>query len=68
MGVYTFKPDRYSSHTKIINYIKSLADRKLKILDVGCSKGFIGKSLKSNKIEFCGIDYNREHVSSYQPF
>jgi|TARA_Y100000310_G_scaffold240959_1_gene244868 2-polyprenyl-3-methyl-5-hydroxy-6-metoxy-1,4-benzoquinol methylase len=68
MGVYTFKPDRYSSHTKIINYIKSLADRKLKILDVGCSKGFIGKSLKSNKIEFCGIDYSRKDAKEAKKY
>ena len=30
MSVYTFKPDRYSSHVKIINYIKSLSNKNLK--------------------------------------
>ena len=62
MSVYTFKPDRYSSHTKIINYIKSISNKnkKLKILDVGCSKGFIAKELKDENIEFYGIEYNKQ--------
>ena len=59
MSIYTFKPDRYSSHTKIINYIKSLNNKKLKILDVGCSKGFIARGLQNHNFEFYGIEYNK---------
>ena len=60
MGVYTFKPDRYSSHMKIIDYIKSLNNKKLRILDVGCSKGFVAKVLQGYNFEFYGIEYSKE--------
>ncbi len=51
---YLFKPDRHSSHMKIISYLRNI-DAKLRILDVGCSNGFIGKQL-GKKHEFYGID------------
>ena len=61
MSINTFKPDRYSSHMKIINYIKSLNPEKtLKILDVGYSKGFIAKNLKDYNFEFYGIEMDKE--------
>ena len=60
MGIYTFKPDRYSSHMKIIGYLKSLNQNKtLKALDVGCSKGFIAKNLQNQNFEFYGIEHNK---------
>ena len=70
MGAYTFKPDKYSSHMKIIIYIKNLdnGNKKLKILDVGCSKGFIAKSLQNNNFEFCGIEYNKEDAEEAKKY
>src|SRR3989338_3815364 len=69
MGVYTFKPDRYSSHMKIINYLKSLNKSiKLKVLDVGCSKGFIAKSLQNSNFEFYGIEYNKEDAKEAKKY
>lgn len=64
MSVYDFKPDKFSSHMKIINYLKSISQKnkgkKLKVLDVGCSKGFIGKILKDFNFELYGIELDRE--------
>ncbi len=63
MNIYTFKPDKYSSHMKIINFLKSLEIKnKIKILDIGCSKGFMAENLMSYNFEFYGIDINKEDV------
>jgi len=59
MSVYTFKPDRHSSHIKIIESINKISQCRLKILDIGCSKGFVGKKL-SKKHNLYGIDLNPE--------
>ena len=68
MGVYTFKPDKYSSHMKIIAYLKSLSKKNLKILDVGCSKGFIAQSLQHYNFEFYGIEYNKEDAKEAKKY
>ena len=68
MGVYTFKPDKYSSHMKIIDYLKSLNKNNLKILDVGCSKGFIGKSLQNSGFEFYGVEYSKEDAKEAKKY
>ena len=70
MGIYTFKPDRYSSHTKIINHIKSAygKNKKLRILDVGCSKGFIAKNLQDYDFEFHGIELNKEDAKEAKKY
>ena len=69
MGIYTFKPDRFSSHTKIINYLKSLdKGKRLKVLDVGCSKGFIAKEFKDNNFEFYGVEYNKEDAKEARKY
>ena len=53
---------------KIINYLKALNKGKLKVLDVGCSKGFIAKSLKGNNFEFYGIEYNKEDAKEAKKY
>lgn len=69
MSVYTFKPDRYSSHTKIINHIKSLKNKdKLKVLDVGCSKGFIARSLQNSNFDFYGIEFNSKDAKEARKY
>jgi 2-polyprenyl-3-methyl-5-hydroxy-6-metoxy-1,4-benzoquinol methylase len=66
---YTFKQDRYSSHSKIISYIKALNNKnKLKILDVGCSRGFMGKSMQDKNYEFYGIEYNKKDAKEAKKY
>lgn len=61
MSLYTFKTDKYSCHMKIINYFKSsYSDKKIKILDIGCSKGFIGEGLHGSSFKFYGIEIDEE--------
>lgn len=67
MTVYTFKPDRHSSHMKIIRYISNLDKKKLKILDVGCSRGFIGQKL-GRIHDFYGIDSSGEDAKFARKF
>ena len=59
MSIYDFKPDRHSSHRKIIRHIIKLNKKGLRILDIGCSKGFIGKQLSKNN-EFYGIEISKD--------
>lgn len=59
MGKYSFKQDVYSSHMKIIAYLKGMPGKRLRILDVGCSKGFIGNALHKEH-DFYGIDYDKK--------
>ena len=68
MSVYTFKPDKYSSHTKIINYLKSLNKNNLKVLDIGCSKGFIARNLQNNDFEFYGIEFNKDDAKEAKKY
>ncbi len=66
MTIYTFKPDKYSSHMKIISSLEQLLllskSRPFRILDVGCSKGFIGKSISKKEVELYGIEYDKEDI------
>lgn len=60
MSQYNFKHDKYSSHMRIIKYLSSLNPRsKLTVLDVGCSKGYMGKNLPSSHFTFYGIEMNK---------
>ena len=63
ISVYTFKPDPYSSHAKILRIIKSRKG-KLRILDVGCSKGYIGKELVPFGHEMHGIEYDKKDAQA----
>jgi O-antigen biosynthesis protein len=71
MTVYEFKPDEYSSHVKIITYLKSHASSikgKLKLLDVGCSKGYIGQHLDHDKFELFGVESAPEDAAAAKKF
>lgn len=60
MSQYNFKHDRYSSHMRIIEYLSSLnSHSKLTVLDVGCSKGYMGKNLSSSNFTFYGIEMSK---------
>ena len=67
MSIYTFKPDRYSSHMKIIRYLNKINTKRIKILDIGCSKGFIGKAL-SKKHDFYGIEARKEDIKDAKKY
>lgn len=60
MSQYNFKHDKYSSHMRIIEYLSSLNPRSmLTVLDVGCSKGYMGKHLPGSRFTFYGIDMSK---------
>jgi 2-polyprenyl-3-methyl-5-hydroxy-6-metoxy-1,4-benzoquinol methylase len=60
-SAYEFKPDNYSSHMKIARFLAT-QNTPLRILDVGCSKGFMGKLLHQ-KHELHGIDINKQDLT-----
>jgi 2-polyprenyl-3-methyl-5-hydroxy-6-metoxy-1,4-benzoquinol methylase len=48
---------------KIINYLtSSFSGKKANILDVGCSKGFIGKALRKSGFIFYGIEIDKGDI------
>ena len=53
--MYSFKPYKYSSHSWII----SLVNPSSTVFDVGCSTGFIGKSLLNKKCSVYGIELDK---------
>lgn len=52
--VRSFNPSPHSPHTKVINYIPAGA----KVLDVGCSQGYIDEKLKEKGCQITGIEIN----------
>ena len=58
-STYTYKPDQYSSHSKIIKLIKPIK-RPLKILDIGCAQGYIAKKLSHLGHEVTGIESDKQ--------
>jgi len=61
MSKYLYKPDTYSSHSRILRAIVSFAkERKLKILDVGCATGFLARELQKRGHEVIGIEIDKE--------
>lgn len=53
--VYNFKPFQFSSHRRIIE----LTEPNKKVLDIGCSSGYLGSKLKLKNCHIIGIDKNR---------
>jgi len=69
MSVYAFKPDPFSSHMQIGTIIKSLRlPPSSRVLDVGCSKGFIAKHLRSIPLQFFGIELDKKDASQARPY
>jgi len=52
---YRFKPDQYSSHSKIIKIVQRM-NSGMKILDVGCSTGYLAKMFSDMKNDVWGIE------------
>ncbi|MBU0980903.1 MAG: class I SAM-dependent methyltransferase, partial [Nanoarchaeota archaeon] len=55
MSVYSHKPDRYSSHSRILNMIRP-SDKV--ILDVGCASGYLAKELGKSHMVY-GIETDK---------
>ncbi|MBS3158444.1 class I SAM-dependent methyltransferase [Candidatus Woesearchaeota archaeon] len=69
MGIYDFKLDKYSSHMKIISFLNKMdLGKELNILDVGCSKGFIARSLQNSKYRFYGIEIDKDDIMSAKKY
>lgn len=58
MMKYSYKGDKYSSHSRIIEIVRK-SGKKLKILDVGCASGYIGKELGKDYY-LIGIEEDRK--------
>lgn len=49
--------ERHHYHQKIINIVKKESiGRTLKILDIGCATGYLGKAVKLNNNYVCGVE------------
>jgi 2-polyprenyl-3-methyl-5-hydroxy-6-metoxy-1,4-benzoquinol methylase len=55
---YEFKSFKFSSHKKLINFVYPNS----RVLDVGCSKGYIARELKKKGCSITGIDINKEDL------
>jgi 2-polyprenyl-3-methyl-5-hydroxy-6-metoxy-1,4-benzoquinol methylase len=49
---YNFKPDSYSSHTRILNLVPSNS----RVLDIGCYEGHLARMLKNRNCEVTGVE------------
>lgn len=62
MPNYEYKPDQFSSHSKIIALVKE----NQTVLDVGCSTGFISRELKKKGCEIIGVEIDRESIEIFK--
>lgn len=56
--MYEYKSDIYGSHSKILELVDTLKRRGLKILDVGCAKGYLAERLSKKGHEITGIEFD----------
>lgn len=64
MSKYKYKPDKYSSHSIIIE----LTGNGKKVLDIGCSTGYICRELAKNDCVVTGIDADRESLDKAKKY
>jgi 2-polyprenyl-3-methyl-5-hydroxy-6-metoxy-1,4-benzoquinol methylase len=72
MPRYTLKPDRYSSHAQIAQWLNqhsasALPNRECVVLDVGCAHGFLGHWLAAPDFYLIGIDNNPDFLGELHP-
>jgi len=68
MPLYTLKPDRYSSHAQIAQWLiqhraRVAADQECVVLDVGCARGFLGHWLAAPDFYLIGVDNNPDYLA-----
>lgn len=68
MITYIYKPDLYSSHSKIIKFVNLIKKNNLKILDMGCAQGYLAKELKLKGHEIIGIEIDPRAASEAKKF
>ncbi len=56
MFTYGFRPDPYAAHVKMV----SIVGNDKKVLDVGCSTGYLSKILKERNCEVMGIEIDQD--------
>ena len=72
MPFYTLKPDRYSSHAQIAQWLKQRRihispNRECVVLDVGCARGFLGYWLAAPDFYLIGVDNNPGFLAELHP-
>src|SRR5579864_3208747 len=66
-GGYTFKSFKYSSHYWILKKLEH--ERKpLRILDVGCAAGYLGKILREKGHHVVGVESDAAAAESASPY
>jgi 2-polyprenyl-3-methyl-5-hydroxy-6-metoxy-1,4-benzoquinol methylase len=64
---YQDKPTRWSSHSRIIECLKSLSAQSA-ILDVGTATGMLARRSENQSLRFFGIEANAEWAAQAMPF
>lgn len=67
MHKYQLKPDRYSSHSQILLYLKAHG-QGCRILDVGTAQGMLGRGLCGVNCHLTGIEIDPELAKLARPF
>jgi 2-polyprenyl-3-methyl-5-hydroxy-6-metoxy-1,4-benzoquinol methylase len=64
---YSFKPNRYSSHNRILGMLRAASrGRRWDVLDVGCGAGFLSFHIASVGHQVVGIDvYDSQEARKY---
>jgi len=61
---YSYKPFHFSSHNKLIEMTES----NKKVLDIGCSSGYIAAKLKEKNCTVFGIDNNKQALETAKKY
>jgi len=62
--MYQLKPDKHSSHSKILQ----LVGKNKKVLDIGCSSGYLAEIMQKKGCKVTGIDNDREALKEAKKF
>lgn len=67
--MYDFKTAKSSSHQVILEMVKGVSDQKLRVLDLGCSRGYLGRELKKiPDVYLVGVDCDGYSLEEARPY
>lgn len=67
--MYDFKTVKSSSHRIILEMVKDVSGQKLRVLDLGCSRGYLGRELKKiSDTYLVGVDCDDHSLEEARPF